>query len=127
MLTSRWFFAKQSNTHVGKKKKITLSGSYSRDVLQIEPDDLICLVSANNYVEVNYLQEGKVKKKLLRSTTKKMHEKLPNLVRTHRSYLINPIHFVEWKNKKTIVLSHLEVPVSEKYKDDLTERIKIHP
>ena len=96
-----------------------MTGENKRDVLRINLSDLVCVSSADNYVEVSYLIGGKLHKKLLRVTLKNIHPQVPSLLKTHRSFLINPSHFKDWKNANTIHLSQIEVPVSKNYKKDV--------
>jgi len=114
---SRWFL--NSKTSKSKNGKIILKGDNKLDVLNVELSVLVCIASAGNYVEVNYLKEGILKKKLLRTTLKKIHSDTSDLLKVHRSYLINPIHFKDWKNSSTIQLTQMEVPVSKNYKENL--------
>lgn len=100
-------------------EKIILRGANRLDVLQIHHTDLICISSADNYVEVSYVSNGILKKKLLRTTLKNMALQFPELVKVHRSHLINPIHFKEWKNAQTLLLHQMEVPVSKGYKQNV--------
>ena len=99
--------------------KIILKGENKLDVLQLELTNLICINSANNHVEINYLENDTLKKKLLRTTLTKIHSEVPDLLKVHRSYLINPHHFREWVNSNTIYLTKMEVPVSKKYRNEL--------
>ena len=124
IIFARWYLSK--NTPDKINEKITLSGDNKLDVLQIDLADLIGVSSADNYVEVHYIKDGVLQKKLLRSTLKKIHEKEPKLVQIHRSHLINPTHFKEWKDQKTIVLTQLELPVSKTYKQKL-KALNFHP
>lgn len=54
-------------------------------------DQLIFIKAANNYVEINYLVEDKIKKYLLRNSIRNVEQQLahPSLKRSHRSYLVN--------------------------------------
>jgi len=106
---------------------IQLSGSNKLDILRLRPDQLIALSAANNYVTVYYLEEDTLRKKLLRSTLTKMQKEVPQLLRVHRSYLINPHHFLEWKGTSTAVLTQLEIPVTQAYKEALLQRLQIRP
>jgi hypothetical protein len=99
--------------------KIVLKGENKLDVLRISLNDLICISSADNYVEVSYLIDNTLHKKLLRITLKNVHPQIPSLLKTHRSYLINPTHFKDWKNPNIIYVSQIEVPVSKNYKKDV--------
>ena len=117
ILFSRWFLNKkvpnktQNNSILKRDSKL--------DILKILPKDLICISSADNYVEVSYLTQGELHKKLLSNTLKG----IPDLLKVHRSHLINPTHFKEGKSSSTIVLTEMEVPVSENYRAALLEVI----
>ncbi len=115
LVFARWFLNRKAQSE--PLKKIILKGENKLDVLQINPTDLVCISSADNYVEVHYLKGKNLQKKLLRNTLKNIHADIPNLVRVHRSHIINPIHFKDWKNSTTLSLTQLEVPISKKYKE----------
>ena len=120
IIFGRWFLTKQARTP--KKDEILLSGENKYDLLKIKFSDLIAVSSADNYVEVTYLTNARIKKKLLRNTLKNIAMEIPDLVRVHRSHMINPAHFKEWKNGTTIILlDDFEVPVSKNYKQALLQ------
>lgn len=54
-------------------------------------DQLVFIKAANNYVEINYLEEEHIKKYLLRNSIRKIENQLPypSIKRCHRSYLVN--------------------------------------
>jgi hypothetical protein len=106
---------------------IHLTGDNKLDILRLRADQLIALSAANNYVTVYYLEEDTLRKKLLRSTLTKMQEEVPLLLRVHRSHLINPHHFMAWKGTSTAVLTQLEIPVTQAYKEDLLQRLQFRP
>ena len=117
LLFSRWFLnRKRVNLNT---EKIVLIGDSKLDILQINLSDLICISSADNYVEISYLLNNTLHKKLLRITLKNIHPQVPSLVKTHRSYLINTTHFKDWKNANTIRVAQMEIPVSKNYKKDV--------
>lgn len=120
IIFSRWFL----NNKIPNKsiEKLILTGENKLDILQINPTDLICISSADNYVEVSYLKNGKLQKKLLRSTLKNISEQQSDLLKVHRSHLINPSHFKEWKNSNTLVLTEIEVPISKSYKQAFLDK-----
>ncbi len=121
LVLSRWYFNKKAISQTSNK--LLLTGANRHDILQIERSDLICVSSADNYVEVSYLINDELHKKLLRITLKNIHPQVPGLLKVHRSYLINPSYFKEWKDSSTIFLTHMEVPVSKNYKKDV---LKLH-
>ena len=117
----RWFLNKKIPTKA--KDTIILKGDNKLDVLKITAEDLICISSADNYVEVSYLINGKLQKKLLRNTLKGMQNTVPDLLKVHRSHIINPNHFKAWKGSSSIILTEMEIPVSKNYKAALLETI----
>lgn len=118
IIFARWFLSKKT-APLTTTKPLTLTGDNKLDVLQIDSADLVCISSANNYVEINYLQADTLRRKLLRNTLKNIHQEAAHLIQVHRSYLINPVHFKEWKDGNTILVTQMEVPVSKKYKPAL--------
>lgn len=116
----QFFGRKQLGTST---KAITLKGENKLDILKLLPDNIICISSADNYVEVNYLINGILHKKLLRNTLKGIKNDVPELVKVHRSHLINPKHFIEWNGPSSIKLTKVKVPVSKNYKNALKDLI----
>lgn len=57
----------------------------------IKKENLLYLESAENYVNIYYLNKGKVSKYLLRDTLKKIEENFSGteIIRCHRSYMVN--------------------------------------
>lgn len=119
IVLSRWFINKESTALV--KNKILLKGDNKLDVLNIEMSDLVCISSADNYIEVSYLKSGVMTKKLLRTTLKNIHLVVPSLVQVHRSHLINSLHFKDWKDSNNINLTGITVPISKRYKNSFLE------
>ena len=129
----RWFIARkqktvyihQESTQVSPtpSSKLILKGENKLDKLQVAPKDLVCISSAQNYVEVYFLQNKVLQKKLLRTTLKKIGQDAPKMLQVHRSHLINPSHFVKWSGQNSITLHELEIPVSKSYKDRLNNLI----
>ncbi len=114
IIFARWFLFRRKQKR--EEEKITLHGENKHDILQVNWADLISISSADNYVEVRYLANGELKQKLLRNTLKNIDRDLPKLVKVHRSHLINPQHFKEWRDANTIILTKTELPVSKKFK-----------
>lgn len=102
-----------------KEDFIIIRGENKLDVLKIKKSDLVCISNAQNYVEIFYLENGKLHSKIIRSSLKKVQEEFSFLVQIHRSHLINPSHFKSWRNSNTIILTQIELPVSKNYKETL--------
>ena len=102
-------------------QKIEIEGEGTYEGLRLQLNNLVCIKAEDNYVEVSYFDNGTLKKQLIRNKLSKVEAMMPELVRTHRSYLINPYHFQQFKmesGKLTIILgSELVVPVSKTYSD----------
>lgn len=86
-------------------------------------ENLLYLESAENYVNICYLNKGKVSKYLLRDTLKKMEESFigTEIVRCHRSYIVNfeKVKVIR-KDKDGLKLefdnpSMADIPVSKTY------------
>ena len=120
LLFGRWFIATGKNAKITPpKEKLLLKGANKTDVLQLALSSLVCVSSAQNYVEVFYTHQDKLGKQLLRTTLKQIREEVPDLVQVHRSHLINPAHFVAWSGANTIKVFNLDIPVSQKYRNEL--------
>ncbi|MEO1652087.1 MAG: LytTR family DNA-binding domain-containing protein [Bacteroidota bacterium] len=109
------------NKSEGTSEKLKLKGESKKDVLQIEARQLVGISSAQNYVEVYYLHQKEIQKKLLRTSLKKIHQQAPDLIQVHRSHLINPAYFVGWASTNSIYLLDREIPVSKSYRPALLE------
>jgi len=59
--------------------------------ITIKSQDLLYLESSENYVDIYYLKEGKLQKYVLRSSMKRLENKLADmgLIRCHRSFMVN--------------------------------------
>nr|WP_233164240.1 LytTR family DNA-binding domain-containing protein [Snuella sedimenti] len=90
--------------------------------LSVPINNLLYFESADNYVVVQYLDEGKTKKKLIRNTLKNLENSLDNSVikRCHRSFVVNlksikliekvsGKFFIHIKNSETLI------PISTNY------------
>ncbi len=98
---------------------LIIKGENKLDILKINKADLVCISNAQNYVEIFYLENGKLRSKLIRSSLKKVQDDFDFLIQIHRSHLINPMHFKSWRNTNTIILTQIELPVSRNYKETL--------
>ncbi|MEE9362964.1 MAG: LytTR family DNA-binding domain-containing protein [Cellulophaga sp.] len=102
-----------------KEDFITIRGENKLDVLKIKKCDLVCVSNSQNYVEIFFINNGEIKTKLIRSSLKKIDTEFKFLIRVHRSHLINPSHFISWKDQNTITLSQIEIPISKNYKENI--------
>ena len=126
IIFGRWAISRMKPTPV-TSEKISYVGENKLDVLHLEKPDLLLVQTASNYVEFYYLQNGETRRKMIRSTLTKVHEEIPELVRVHRSYLVNFDHFSQWEDKKNILIGSEKIPVSDKYRPAVVALLKTHP
>lgn len=120
VLLLRWTFVKYAQSNqVSKFELFEIRGENKLDVLRISFSDLVSAVASSNYVEIYYLDGGTLQKKLMRTTLSKVHEQIPELVKSHRSYLLNPTQFVKWEDKNSIRLNGMSIPVSRHFKSNV--------
>ncbi|MEM6719151.1 MAG: LytTR family DNA-binding domain-containing protein [Bacteroidota bacterium] len=130
MIFLRWMFSEKSNTTeevIAKEATIVIRGENKGEVLHLKESELVYIESANNYVNVFYLLAGELKSELFRNKISVFQKEFPFLLKTHRSFLINPIHFLEWKRESSQTILVLkpnvtEIPVSKTYKKALVEK-----
>lgn len=85
-----------------EQKVIEFISENNSEKLSVQVNDVIMINSANNYVEVVYIDEDAVKKKLIRNTlTNIAHliNQYTNFIRCHRTCIVN-IHFAKSLTKK---------------------------
>lgn len=103
--------------------KIEIKGEGNYEGLRLFFNNIICIQSADNYIEVVYQNGKDIKKTLIRNKLSTIADEFPELLRTHRSYLINPHHFLQWKteNSKLFIelFHHIIVPVSRTYQKEV--------
>ena len=89
----------------------------------------IVLKYEDNYVQIHYLDRGRVKKFILRSSMRALEDDLSKhgLVRCHRSYFINPpfIKIVRRDESGQIVAQLKQegcenIPISRKYQEEIS-------
>lgn len=82
-------------------KYVELISEKDADNFRVLVSKIVFARSADNYVEIGYLQDDEVKKKLIRNTLKNIEKQLRefnNFIRTHRTSLVN-IQYVHKLNK----------------------------
>ncbi|MBL4662920.1 MAG: LytTR family transcriptional regulator [Flavobacteriaceae bacterium] len=126
VLAGRWAFGKYKNKKL-EDQKIEIEGEGAYEGLRLLLTDLIVIKADDNYIEVSYLHNNLLKKQLIRNRLSTVTQAFPDLLQTHRSYLINPYHFRQWKTtngKVTVLLQNeIEVPVSKTFLSTVKERI----
>ncbi len=93
------------------------------DKLEIHPDDIMLVKSADNYVNIIYKDDEVVKQRMLRSTITNIQSQLrkyPEFLRCHRTYIINSVYILNltnsYKGYRLKLLDYEEeVPVSRQH------------
>lgn len=116
VLAGRWALGKYKNKRL-EDAKIEIQGEGNYESLRLLFNDVICIQSSDNYIEVSFLDTNTLKKQLIRNKLSVIEASFPELVRTHRSFLINPYHFQSWKTdngKLGLTLSNdIFIPISK--------------
>jgi len=115
-----------------EKTEITILSENKSENLSLKLTDLVMIRSANNYIEVYFLENYMLKKRLIRSTLKNTEELLQeysNIVRCHRTTLVNADHILKLTGQQgtlKLILKDLdvEVTVSRQYLEKVKEVLK---
>lgn len=126
LIIGRYAFGKYKLKKI-EDQKIEIKGEGNYENLRLVFNELICIQSSNNYIEVTYLSGPHLKKNLIRNKLSEIDKISPQLLRTHRSYIVNPFHIQQLKSqqgKPFLELSHaIEVPVSKTYLNAVKSKI----
>ncbi|WP_296384039.1 LytTR family DNA-binding domain-containing protein, partial [Winogradskyella sp.] len=118
IIIARYAFGKYHEKRL-EDQKIEIKGEGNYEGLRLQLNEVISIQSSDNYIEVFYISGETLKKTLIRNKLSVIDNEFPKLLRAHRSYLINPYHFQQWKTengKLSMRLSYdVEVPVSKTY------------
>lgn len=104
-------------------KSIEFISENSTENLSLLISDVTLIKSADNYVEIVFMENKHIKRKLIRGTLKNIEQQLklyPNFIRCHRICIINT-HYIEKLNRKfnnhwlTIRGLQDPIPVSRQY------------
>lgn len=112
-----------------EKKMISFRDETEKLRFSIKSEDILYVESTDNYVTVHTLEQGKVKKIMLRNTMKRLEKELEGTLiqRCHRSYMVN---FENIKLVKLISTSlyiyldspeEIRIPVSRTYAEHVHE------
>ncbi|WP_405224246.1 LytTR family DNA-binding domain-containing protein [Dokdonia sp. Asnod1-B02] len=118
VLIGRFGFGKYKQKQI-EEQKIEIKGDGNYEGIRLFLSDLIALEASDNYVEIHFQDNGSYRKQLIRARLSHLEKSLPCMMRTHRSYLINPSHFLSYKTESSklgLVLSHeIFIPVSKTF------------
>lgn len=128
--------AEQLDQHLSRQSpcdntQLVLVSENDNEKLQLTPDELLYITSADNYVAVNYRINDSIKKTLLRGTLKKIDQQLhhPNILRCHRSYIVNLKQLVNITgNARGYILTlrgtDSKIPVSKTYAEEVMQQVE---
>lgn len=126
VIAGRWAFGKYKNKQL-ENQKIDIEGEGTYEGIRLHFNAIICIKADDNYIEISYLENQQLKKQLIRNKLSVIADTFPDFLRTHRSYLVNPYHFQQWKNengKSFIVLPYeILAPVSKTYTPNVKQVI----
>ncbi len=123
---------KEHQTESGVNSRMRFYDDRHNLKLVLTDDALLYIEADENYVNIFYNENGKIRNYVLRSSMKAIDELCQEhgLVRCHRSYFVNPRHVkVLRKDKEGIVHAELDsvdamhIPVTKRYYDRLSEML----
>jgi hypothetical protein len=115
----------------GEEEEIEIISDNKSDNLRLKFKNIILVKSADNYIEIYYLENSLVAKKLIRSTLKNIELQLAHhkiFIRSHRTSLIN-MHFIERLVRSysgfSLKMSFIDdkIPVSRQYLLQIKEAV----
>lgn len=70
---------------------MALIAENEKDRLELKPEDLLYIESADNYSNIVFLKEGTISRQLIRASLKRLETQIavPYIIRCHRSYIVN--------------------------------------
>ena len=76
------------------RKAEVFTSDNNNDKIEIHPDDVLLVKSADNYVNIVYREGEKIRQKMLRNTLNQIQAQLrryPEFLRCHRTSIINSL------------------------------------
>jgi hypothetical protein len=114
-----------------EEKALRFVAENEKDLLEISEKQLLYIESQDNYASVVFLDKGKIKKQLIRSSLKRMEAQvqLPHIKRCHRAFMVNLSKVTKVEgNAAGYTLSFSEgdtkVPVSRNYGPEVMSYFK---
>ncbi len=118
--TSQFNAKPQLEVLAKKNKTIAIQTQQKSDDFSLEPKNFLFAKAEGNYLEILVSQNGQVQKLLKRMTLKEFEAQLnapDQIIRTHRSYLVNLHHVIDIKGNAQgyqlhLTYHHETIPVS---------------
>ena len=128
IIIARFAFGKYHEKRL-ENSKVEIKGEGNYEGLRLNFNDIISIKSSDNYIEVFYLSSNVLKKTLIRNKLSVIDAEFEELLRTHRSYLINPFHFQQWKTENSKLSMRMnydvEVPISKTYQKAIKKAFQL--
>lgn len=111
---------------VDESSLIRFYDEYKKLRLVLASEAIIFIKSEDNYVQIHYMDQGRTKKFILRSTMRALEDTLAKhgLVRCHRSFFINPSFIkIVHRDSAGLIVAELNqdgyesIPISRKFQD----------
>ena len=114
-----------------QQNKVVIHSKSKNERIELNPNDILFLMSSGNYIEVYYLKNNELQKRLVRNNISKLDrqmQSIESLVRCHRSYIINLdkiIHVNGNLQGYQLQFNHIDwtIPVSRSYTKSIKTRI----
>ncbi len=114
------------------QKGLILYAENEKDKIELKPEELLFIESADNYSNIVFCRNNKVNKQLLRGSLKRIESQItfPFIVRCHRSYIVNlkMINHIKGNAQGYRIEFKSElndsIPVSRNYSNALFERLE---
>jgi hypothetical protein len=133
-----WLINEENKDHIeqlksapaGDSAPIKFTDEHGRLKLIIDAAEILYLNARTNYVDIYYLEAGRVKQFALRNSMKSIEEAVAEhgIVRCHRSFFVNPSHVkVLRKDKYGFVVAEFNIPeinpipISKNYYEAIAE------
>jgi DNA-binding LytR/AlgR family response regulator len=106
-----------------KAEPVVFQCEWQNEKIELMPDDVMMIRSADNYVDIYYRGDDKIEHKLLRNTLKNIQSFLrnyPEFLRCHRTCIINSSYILNMTNsykghRLKLLDMDEEIPVSRQY------------
>lgn len=117
---------------LSENPNLTLTSKNLKEAFTINSDALLYITSADNYVELYWLEEGQIKRSLLRRTLtdveKELRKQCRFILRCHNSFIVNikQIDSISGNSGGYRIMlnrSDFTIPISRKYRDKFFKQL----
>ncbi len=121
----------QVREEIKHPQKLMFIAENEKDKLELNAEQLLYIESADNYSNFIFLEEGKIKKQLIRSSLKRIETQVnvDFVIRCHRTFIVNLKNVTNIEGnaagyKLTFDGAEYQVPVSRNYGTLVVEKLK---